>query len=110
KQSQTYEFKNAIIATGSRPIEIPGFKFGGRILDSTGALALEDVPKKLVVIGGGYIGTELGSAYANFGTEVTILEVTPDILGSFEKQMTLLVKKNLKSKNAIVVTKAMAQS
>src|SRR5699024_3929422 len=42
KQSQTYEFKNAIIATGSRPIEIPGFKFGGRILDSTGALALED--------------------------------------------------------------------
>ena len=110
KQSQTYEFKNAIIATGSRPIEIPGFKFGGRILDSTGALALEDVPKKLVVIGGGYIGTELGSAYANFGTEVTILEGTPDILGGFEKQMTQLVKKNLKSKNAKVVTKAMAQS
>ena len=110
KQSQTYEFKNAIIATGSRPIEIPGFKFGGRILDSTGALALEDVPEKLVVIGGGYIGTELGSAYANFGTEVTILEGTPDILGGFEKQMTQLVKKNLKSKNAKVVTKAMAQS
>ena len=110
KQSQTYEFKNAIIATGSRPIEIPGFKFGGRILDSTGALALEDVPEKLVVIGGGYIGTELGSAYANFGTEVTILEGTPDILGGFEKQMTQLVKKNLKSKNAKVVTKAMARS
>src|SRR5699024_10417247 len=69
-----------------------------------------DVPKKLVVIGGGYIGTELGSAYANFGTEVTILEGTPDILGGFEKQMTQLVKKNLKSKNAKVVTKAMAQS
>src|SRR5699024_11974469 len=71
KQSQTYEYKNAIIATGSRPIEIPGFKFGGRILDSTGALSLEEAPEKLVVIGGGYIGTELGSAYANFGTEVT---------------------------------------
>ena len=110
KQSQTYEFKNAIIATGSRPIEIPGFKFGGRILDSTGALALEEAPQKLIVIGGGYIGTELGSAYANFGTEVTILEGTPDILGGFEKQMTQLVKKNLKSKNATIVTKAMAKS
>lgn len=110
KQSQTYEFKNAIIATGSRPIEIPGFKFGGRILDSTGALALEEAPEKLIVIGGGYIGTELGSAYANFGSEVTILEGTPDILGGFEKQMTQLVKKNLKSKNATIVTKAMAKS
>lgn len=110
KQSQTYEFKNAIIATGSRPIEIPGFKFGGRVLDSTGALALEEAPKKLIVIGGGYIGTELGSAYANFGTEVTILEGTADILGGFEKQMTQLVKKNLKSKNATIVTKAMAKS
>ena len=110
KQSQTYEFKNAIIATGSRPIEIPGFKFGGRVLDSTGALALEEAPEKLIVIGGGYIGTELGSAYANFGTEVTILEGTPDILGGFEKQMTQLVKKNLKSKNATIVTKAMAKS
>ena len=110
KQSQTYEYKNAIIATGSRPIEIPGFKFGGRILDSTGALSLEEAPKKLVVIGGGYIGTELGSAYANFGTEVTILEGTDDILGGFEKQMTQLVKKNLKAKNATVVTKAMAKS
>ncbi|MCK1976556.1 dihydrolipoyl dehydrogenase [Jeotgalicoccus huakuii] len=110
KQSQTYEFKNAIIATGSRPIEIPGFKFGGRVLDSTGALALEEAPEKLIVIGGGYIGTELGSAYANFGTEVTILEGTADILGGFEKQMTQLVKKNLKSKNATIVTKAMAKS
>ena len=70
----------------------------------------EEAPEKLVVIGGGYIGTELGSAYANFGTEVTILEGTDDILGGFEKQMTQLVKKNLKAKNATVVTKAMAKS
>lgn len=110
KQSQTYEFKNAIIATGSRPIEIPGFKFGERVIDSTGALALEEKPEKLVVIGGGYIGTELGTAYANFGTEVTILEGLKDILGGFEKQMTQLVKKDLKKKGATVVTEAMAQS
>ena len=110
KQSQTYKFKNAIIATGSRPIEIPGFKFGERILDSTGALALEEKPEKLIVIGGGYIGTELGTAYANFGTEVTILEGQKDILGGFEKRMTSLVKRNLKKKGATIVTKAMAKS
>ncbi|HIW11745.1 MAG TPA: dihydrolipoyl dehydrogenase [Candidatus Salinicoccus stercoripullorum] len=110
KQSQTYEYKNAIIATGSRPIEIPGFKFGKRVLDSTGALALEEKPEKLVVIGGGYIGSELGTAYANFGTEVTILEGTKDILGGFEKQMTQVVKKNLKKKGVTIETEAMAQS
>ncbi|CAD2077254.1 dihydrolipoyl dehydrogenase [Phocicoccus pinnipedialis] len=108
--SQTYEFKNAIIATGSRPIEIPGFKFGKRIIDSTGALNLEEKPEKLVVIGGGYIGTELGTAYANFGTQVTILEGTKDILGGFEKNMTQLVKRNLKKKDVDVVTQAMAKS
>src|SRR5699024_5242543 len=55
--AQTYTFKNAIIATGSRPIEIKGFKFGGRVIDSTGGLNLKEVPKKLVVVGGGYIGS-----------------------------------------------------
>ncbi|MDY0406014.1 dihydrolipoyl dehydrogenase [Virgibacillus sp. 179-BFC.A HS] len=109
KKSQTYNFNNCIIATGSRPIEIPGFKFSGRVLDSTGALNLKEIPNKLVVIGGGYIGTELGSAFANFGTEVTILEGAKDILGTFEKQMTQLVKKRLKKKNATIVTEAMAK-
>ncbi|TFE03638.1 MULTISPECIES: dihydrolipoyl dehydrogenase [Jeotgalibacillus] len=107
--AQTYKFKNAIIATGSRPIEIPSFKFSDRVLDSTGALALKDIPKSLVVIGGGYIGTELGSAYANMGTEVTILEGADDILGGFEKQMTTIVKKGLKKKGVNVITKAMAK-
>src|SRR5690554_5125520 len=79
KSSQTYTFKNCIIATGSTPIEIPSFKFSDRILDSTGALALKEIPKKLVVIGGGYIGTELGAAYSDFGTEVTILEGASEI-------------------------------
>ncbi len=109
KNSQTYTFKNCIIATGSRPIELPAFKYSDRVLDSTGALNLKEIPKKLVVIGGGYVGTELGSAYANFGTEVTILEGLKDILGGFEKQMSALVKKKLKSKGATIVTEAMAQ-
>ncbi|PAV29864.1 dihydrolipoyl dehydrogenase [Virgibacillus profundi] len=109
KNSQTYTFKNCIIATGSSPIEIPSFKFTDRVLDSTGALNLKEIPKKLVVIGGGYVGTELGSAYANFGSEVTILEGTKDILGGFEKQMTQVVKKHLKKKGATIITEAMAK-
>ncbi|MFQ3545905.1 dihydrolipoyl dehydrogenase [Halobacillus rhizosphaerae] len=109
KNSQTYTFNNCIIATGSRPIELPTFKFSDRVLDSTGALSLKEVPKKMVVIGGGYIGTELGTAYANFDTEVTILEGTKDILGGFEKQMSSVVKKRLKKKGVEVVTEAMAQ-
>ncbi|MBY7143774.1 dihydrolipoyl dehydrogenase [Virgibacillus sp. NKC19-3] len=109
KNSQTYKFNNCIIATGSSPIEIPSFKFSDRVLDSTGALDLKEVPKKMVVIGGGYVGTELGSAYANFGTDVTILEGADDILGGFEKQMKQVVKKRLKQKDVKVVTKAMAK-
>ncbi|MCM3732329.1 dihydrolipoyl dehydrogenase [Fictibacillus nanhaiensis] len=110
KNSQTYTFKNAIIATGSRPIEIPGFKWSDRVISSTGALALKEVPKKLVVIGGGYIGMELGTAYANFGTEVTILEGSKQILPGFEKQMSQVVSKRLKKKgNVEVFTEAMAK-
>ncbi|WP_373895886.1 dihydrolipoyl dehydrogenase [Virgibacillus natechei] len=109
KNSQTYKFNNCIIATGSSPIEIPSFKFSDHVLDSTGALDLKEIPKKMVVIGGGYVGTELGSAYANFGTDITILEGADDILGGFEKQMKQVVKKRLKKKDAKVVTKAMAK-
>src|SRR5699024_2563608 len=109
KNSQSYTFNNCIIGTGSTPIEIPNFKFSDRVLDSTGALNLQEIPEKMVVVGGGYIGIELGTAYANFGTEVTILEGTKEILGAFEKQLKQPVKKGLKNKNVNVVTKAMAK-
>ena len=109
ESAQTYKFKNAIVATGSRPVEIPTFKFSKRVLSSTGALNLKELPKKLVVIGGGYIGTELGSAYSNLGSEVTIIEGANDILAGFEKQMTQLVKKGLKKKGVEIVTKASAK-
>lgn len=108
--AQTYNFKHAIIATGSRPIEIPNFKFSDRVLDSTGALGLKEIPSKMVVVGGGYIGAELSTAYANLGTEITILEGAAEILSGFEKQMSALVKRNLKAKGVSMVTKAMAKS
>ena len=107
--AQTYEFNNAIVATGSRPIEIKGFKFAGRVLDSTGGLNLPEVPKKLVIVGGGVIGAELGGAYANLGAEVTILEGSPQILPTFEKDMVKLVEKSFKDKGVKIVTKAMAK-
>ncbi|HEY4532087.1 MAG TPA: dihydrolipoyl dehydrogenase [Kurthia sp.] len=107
--SQHYNFKNLIIATGSRPVEIPTFKFSKRVINSTGALNLTELPGKLVVIGGGYIGTELGSAYANLGSEVTILEGGKDILAGFEKQMTQIVKKGLKKKGVTIEVEALAQ-
>lgn len=108
--AQSYTFKNAIVATGSRPIEIPGFKFGGRILDSTGALNLKEIPKKLVVIGGGYIGSELAGVFANLGTELTILEGMPQIISAFEPDMVKLVVDNFESKGVKIVTNAMAKS
>ena len=109
KDSQTYTFKDCIIATGSAPIEIPSFPFSDRVLDSTGGLALKEIPESLVVIGGGYIGTELGSAYANFGTKVTVVEGAEDILATFEKQMRSVVKKRLKKKDVDLITNALAK-
>ncbi|ALV20886.1 MAG: dihydrolipoyl dehydrogenase [Carnobacterium sp.] len=107
--AQTYSFNNAIIATGSRPIEIKGFKFGKRVIDSTGGLALSEVPKKLVVVGGGYIGSELAGAYANLGAEVTILEGSPSIMPTFEKDMIKFVTNNFAKKGVTIETSAMAK-
>ncbi|MFT8709418.1 MAG: dihydrolipoyl dehydrogenase [Sporolactobacillus sp.] len=108
-ESSRYKFNHCIIATGSSPIEIPGFKWSDRVLSSTGALSLKEVPKKMVVIGGGYIGIELSSAYAGFGTEVVILEGSPSILPNFEKRLIAPLKKKLKEKGVTVYTNALAK-
>ena len=102
-------FEQAIVATGSQPIEITGFPFGNRIIDSTGGLNLKEVPKKLVIIGGGVIGSELGGAYANLGSQVTILEGSEQLLPSYEKDLVNFVEKDFKQKGVKVVTKALAR-
>ena len=107
--AQTYTFKNAIIATGSRPIELPAFKYSDRVLHSTGALNLDHIPESMAIIGGGVIGVELGNVYANFGTKVTILEGMDEILAAFEKPMSAIVKRNLKKKNVDIFTKVKAK-
>jgi dihydrolipoamide dehydrogenase len=104
-----YKFNHCIIATGSRPIELPAFPFGKRVLSSTEALALTEIPKSLVVIGGGYIGIELGTVFAKFGTKVTVLEGSDQILPGFEAEMTRLVERKLKKLGVEIKTKALAQ-
>lgn len=80
------------------------------MIDSTGALNLEEVPEKLVVIGGGYIGSELAGAYANLGSEVTIIEGLSSILNGFDKDMVKLVEKDFKRKKKIdIITDATAK-
>ncbi|OUS75326.1 dihydrolipoyl dehydrogenase [Paenibacillus sp. MY03] len=110
QEAPRYRFKNCIIATGSRPIELKAFPYGGRIVSSTGALSLPEVPKSLVVIGGGYIGIELGQMYSKFGTKVTVIEGSDSILPGFDKDMSSIVAKKLKGTNVDIVTGAQAKS
>ena len=110
QEAPRYRFKNCIIATGSRPIELKAFPFGGRILSSTEALSLQEIPKSLVVIGGGYIGIELGQMYAKFGTKVTVIEGMDTVLPGFEPELTQLVAKKLKQSGVEVFTGAKAES
>lgn len=101
-------FEHCIIATGSRPIELKAFPFGGRILSSTEALALEQVPESLVVIGGGYIGIELGQTFAKFGSKVTILEGADQILPGFEAELIRPVVRKLQDNHCDIFTRALA--
>jgi dihydrolipoamide dehydrogenase len=107
----TIEADHIVIATGSRPIEIPGFKFdGNRIVDSTGALDFAAVPEKLVVIGGGYIGIEIGTLYAKLGSKVTVVEALPNILTGNDLEIVQLVSRKLKKLGVEVLTGAKAKS
>jgi dihydrolipoamide dehydrogenase len=104
------EFGDCIIATGSRPIEIPGFKFDEqRILSSTGGLALGEVPAELVVIGGGYIGLELGTALAKLGSKVTVVEATGSLLPGTDPELTQVVARRLKKHGVEVHLEAKAK-
>jgi len=81
-------FKNAVIATGSRPMGIPGIEIqSDRVMDSTAALNLEEVPKTLLVVGGGYIGLELGTVYASLGSQVTLVELTQGLLPGVDRDL-----------------------
>ncbi|WP_049924515.1 dihydrolipoyl dehydrogenase [Halopiger djelfimassiliensis] len=91
--SESLSFEHAIVATGSRPIEIPNFDFGDDpVLNSRQALALDSVPDSLVVVGAGYIGMELASVFAKLGTDVTVIEMLDSILPGYDDDLKRPVK------------------
>ncbi|HEX5064400.1 MAG TPA: dihydrolipoyl dehydrogenase [Kofleriaceae bacterium] len=109
--TETIIAKNIVLATGSRPFEIPGFKIDQkRIIDSTGALALDAVPPRMIVIGGGYIGLELGMVYAKFGSKVTVVEALPRVLASMDKDCVAVVERKLKKMGVEVMANTKAKS
>ena len=92
----TLDFQHAIIATGSRPTTIPGWTSkNGRVMDSTAALDLPDIPKSLLVVGGGYIGLELGSVYAALGTKVSVVEMTGGLLPGADRDLVTFLQRQL---------------
>jgi len=102
---QSLSFDRIVIATGSRPAVVPTLKLDGpRMMDSTGALNLSDAPKNLLVVGGGYIGLELGTVYAALGTKVSVVEMTPGLLPGADRDLVSPLQKRLeKSFEAIML-------
>jgi dihydrolipoamide dehydrogenase len=93
---ESLTFDRIVIATGSRPAIIPALKLDTpRMMDSTGALNLEDIPGTLLVVGGGYIGLELGSVYAALGTRVTVVEMLPGLLPGADRDLVAPLHKQL---------------
>ena len=89
-------FDYAIVATGSRPATVPGLSIQSpRLMDSTGALELPDIPQSLLVVGGGYIGLELGSVYAALGTKVTVVEMTGGLLPGADRDLVNVLAKRI---------------
>jgi dihydrolipoamide dehydrogenase len=103
------EADDVVIATGSTPIAIPGFEFDeDRVWSSTGALAPNRVPKHLVVIGGGYIGLELGMMYRHLGSEVTVVEATAGALPGQERDCVKVIERALKKAGIALLTESQA--
>jgi dihydrolipoamide dehydrogenase len=87
--------EHLVLATGSEPIELPNLRWGGPVIGSTEALALAKVPKHLVVVGAGYIGLELGTAYRKLGAEVAVVEATGRILPAYDEELSKPVLESL---------------
>lgn len=107
--TQVIKAETIVIATGSVPVELPFMPFAGNVISSTGALALTEVPKKLAVVGGGYIGLELGIAFAKMGSKVTVVEALPRLLHSYDADLVKPVVKRLGELGVTVMTGANAK-
>jgi dihydrolipoamide dehydrogenase len=95
---RTVETDYIIIATGSRPAAVPGVSIDSpRVLDSTPALDVPDVPKRLLVVGGGYIGLELGTVYAVLGSKVSVVEMTDGLLPGADRDLAAIIAKRMET-------------
>lgn len=109
--TERIEAKAILIATGSRPIEIPGFAIDGEaILSSRHALALTEVPKRLLVIGGGVIGLEIGTVYSKLGADLTVVELLPTLLPGTDPDLVRVVQRNLKKRKVKIHLESQAKS
>lgn len=102
--------EHVILATGSKVAALPSLPFGGKIIDSTQALSLREIPKSLVIVGAGYIGVELGLVYAKLGSKVTFIEAGDAILPSFDKELVRPVISSLKKYNVDIYLNALVSS
>ncbi|MHC4393844.1 MAG: dihydrolipoyl dehydrogenase [Planctomycetota bacterium] len=108
--TRTFEPKNVIVATGATPIQLPGLEVGEHVLGAREALALKTLPRRLVVVGGGVIGLELGTAFAKLGSEVTVVELLDTVLYGTEPDMTKWVTRKLKKLKVKVMTRCKVAS
>ncbi len=105
------EFENCIIAAGSRVTKIPAFPFDDpRVMDSTDALELKDVPKRLLIVGGGIIGLEMATVYAALGSEITIVELSDQLIASADKDIVNPLYKRIKKQYANIYLKTKVAS
>lgn len=94
-KTQQLSFESIIIAAGSQPARIPNIPESKSILDSTSGLDIDDIPKSLLVIGGGYIGLELGTVYATLGSKVTVVEMLPRLLNGADRDLVAVLSKRI---------------
>ncbi|MAU96346.1 MAG: dihydrolipoyl dehydrogenase [Fulvimarina sp.] len=106
---QRISAETVVIATGSEPIELKSLPFGGKVISSAEALSLRTPPARLVVVGGGYIGVELGTAFAKAGSSVTIVEASAEILPLYDADLVKPVRRRLDALGVQVMTGAKAQ-
>src|SRR4249919_3790038 len=108
---EAVQFEHALLATGSLPAIPPMLKVDDpRVMDSTAALDLPDIPKSLLVVGGGYIGLELGTVYATLGSAVTVVEMTPGLLPGADRDLVDIVAKRVNTlmKSVLLNTRVVA--
>lgn len=103
---KTVRFKNAIIAAGSHSFKVPGFPFDDpRVIDSTGALTLENIPEKMLVVGGGIIGLEMAEVYSTLGSKITVVELGDGLIPGADRDVVKVLENRVKKRYEAILTK-----